>query len=326
MKSLLALYSKEDYLIAIQHFTERFKPRLIAMATTDTDLSVRVAVIQVLCAIDKASLLEEDQRSTLSVLIFDEEARVRKAISGFIKNIWDETVKERLVGRDGADEEEDEDSQSRKYAGAKALSSLLVSWERGLARRDNSNTTQTNESGSSSHTPTAETLALLGALQKGRTALAVEALWDEVDSVSDWQALLDILLLDHSGSGSGKRISDDVDVDDVENSNRGKKGKQPMKGKGSSKGKGKATADSGSGEVDEAWRLEEDEESALVEILSASLQKTLADEGKKGVSEEYLPFSQFLLLTVPTFCSGRSRVRSSRYNTGPDQSLASAFR
>lgn len=308
MQSLLALYSKEDYLIAIQHFTERFKPRLIAMATTDTDLSVRVAVIQVLCAIDKASLLEEDQRSTLSVLIFDEEARVRKAISGFVKNIWDETVKERLVGRDGADEEEDEDSQSRKYAGAKALASLLVGWERALARHDNTNTTasqsQSNQPGSSSHTPTAETLALLGALQKGRTALAVEALWDEVQSVSDWQALLDILLLDHSGSGSGKRINDDVDVDDVGNSNRGKKGKQPMKGKGGLKGKGKATADSGSGEVDEAWRLEEDEESALVEILSASLQKTLANEGKKGVSEEYLPFSQFLLLTVLTSYSG----------------------
>lgn len=258
------------------------------MATTDTDLSVRVAVIQVLCAIDKASLLEEDQRSTLSVLIFDEEARVRKAISGFVKNIWDEALNERLVGRNGADDDEDEDSPARKYAGAKALASLLVGWERSLARHNNTNTlnsqSQSSEPGSSSHTPTAETLALLGTLQKGRTALAVEALWDEVDAVSDWQTLLDILLLDHSGSDSGKR-NGDADNEDTETNAGGKKGKKTTSVKSKAKGKGSAAVNHGTGEVDEAWKLEEEEESALIEILSASLQKTLADEGKKGVSD-----------------------------------------
>ncbi|KAF8314489.1 hypothetical protein DL93DRAFT_2097241 [Clavulina sp. PMI_390] len=284
VKSLQSLYAKPEYLITIQHFTERFKPRLIAIATSDTDLAVRVAVIHVLRAIDAASLLDEDQRSELCVLIFDEEARVRKAISGFVKGIWEETTKERLVGRDDAD---DEDSPASKYAGAKALASLLVSWERALSRRattgasdDTSQMSELPDDQQTSHQTLAASLSSLS--QRGRTALAVEALWDEVDAVRDWESLLEILLLDHSGAGA-------VEKNAPSTSNMRKKGSSsvvatPAK-KRRANGRAPATPakanDDDEDEVDEAWRLEEDEERALVEVLLACLQKTLADEGSK---------------------------------------------
>ena len=78
---------------------------------------------------------------------------------------------------------------------------------------------------------------------KSRIAFAVEALWDDVEPVRDWEALLDVLLLDHSPVGMGRKR----------------------------KGKGREEA------VDEAWRLEEVEEATLLEVLVTSLSKARAD-------------------------------------------------
>jgi cohesin complex subunit SA-1/2 len=63
-----------DYIGSLDHFTERFKPRLTEMATGNTELVVRVAVIQVLETIDGHSLLEDEEREKLC---FDEEPKVR---------------------------------------------------------------------------------------------------------------------------------------------------------------------------------------------------------------------------------------------------------
>ena len=73
VRALALAYDQTAYIgaAALQHFTERFKPRLIEMATSDIEISVRIAVIQVLSAIDDASLLEDDERDKLCLLIFD---------------------------------------------------------------------------------------------------------------------------------------------------------------------------------------------------------------------------------------------------------------
>ena len=90
--------------------------------------------------------------------------------------------------------------------------------------------------------------SLVGHNPKGRTALVVEALWDEVEPVRDWETLLDVLLLDHSAADEGRPTS-------------------------RSKGKQAASDEA----VDEAYRLEEVEEAVLVEMLVATLRKALAD-------------------------------------------------
>lgn len=275
VKSLQSLYAKSDYLITIQHFTERFKPRLISIATSDADLSVRVAVIHVLRAIDSAGLLDEDQRSALCLLIFDDEARVRKAISAFVKGIWEETLKERLVGRDDED-----DSSVVGLSGAKALASLLVAWDRTLEKHSDDGESSSNQDGEHERGNRQQTPTTLHSVPKGRTSLAVEALWDEVDVVKDWQTLLDILVLDHTSASSGKQ-----DYSDGPSSTykmRGKKGKSassPSKSRG--RGQNASEANEADDAVDEAWRLEDDEERALVDVLIACLHKTLADEAAK---------------------------------------------
>lgn len=221
------------------------------MAVSDTELSVRVAVVSVLEAINTHGLLEGEHPEKLCLLVFDEEAKMRKAVSGFVKGVWEEGVEERLVGKRPSDKD-------KQKAGVKVLAMLLVQWGRALDSNSGDDEDQADSddepNGPSRKTKEKAVAALVSSKSTGRTGLAVEALWDEVEPVSDWETLLEVLLLDHSSG---------------ETSSRGNKGKK------------KAT-DSG---VDEAWRLEEVEEGVLLEVLIASLRRTkLEAVGGKKVS------------------------------------------
>ena len=92
VKSLVTIYSKDDFIVSLHHFTERFKRRMVEMAIGDTDLAVRVTVMQTLGSIDAHGLLDEEQRERLCLLVFDEEAKVRKAVAPFVRGVWDEVV------------------------------------------------------------------------------------------------------------------------------------------------------------------------------------------------------------------------------------------
>ncbi|KAG8960843.1 hypothetical protein FRC05_006541, partial [Tulasnella sp. 425] len=271
VKSLYSLYKRDELLVSTNHFTQRYKPRLVAMAASDVEVSVRVAVIQVLCAIDALGELEEDQTEQMELLIFDQEPRVRKAISSFVHGVWKNAVDERLGRRrQGGDAEKD-----RSRAGFKCLGSLLVKWAKKLEKDEEGDAVpdQTesqegaSESGAGGH-KSKEVTALVSDLQRGRIALCVDSLWDEVDAVSDWEDLIEFLLLDHSAEGE----------DDVSPVASKRKRAAEANAK---KGKGRRKSTVNEAEVDEAWRLEDSEEAALVEVLVASLKKTIGDAAEK---------------------------------------------
>lgn len=254
MKALLALYSKEAYLSALRHFTERFKSQLTKMATSDKDLPIRVAVIGVLEAIDAHGLLDDDQRKTLCMLIFDEELKVRKAVSGFVHNVWNEAVQEKLVGRRGGDKQKD-----KARAGVKCLATLLIEWSHALEELNGGMEESSQEEDTPSSRKPREIASLVsGANQQGRMILCVEALWSEIPVISEWETILDHLLLDHSG-----------EVNDGATSQS-----SPMKRRRAAKNKN-TEDDEG---VEELWRLTDDEESVLVEVLLAALRKARALE------------------------------------------------
>jgi cohesin complex subunit SA-1/2 len=252
-----------DYIGSLNHFTERFKPRLIEMATGDTELGVRVAVFQVLDAIDGHSLLEDEEREKLCLLVFDEDAKVRKAVSGFVRGVWSDNVDERLVGANKPSKED------RARAGIKALATLLVKWGKALdemfggSEEDNDGVDEEGPAGEGSSRPREEVAVLMAKEQRGRTALAVEALWDEVEPASDWNGLLDVLLLDHSTPG----------VDD-----NGQGGSGRRRGRANGKTNKRDSA------VDEVWRLEEVEETVLLEVLVAALRRATTEVKSKKAS------------------------------------------
>lgn len=267
VKALTSLYAKPDYLVSLHHFTERFRPRLVKMATSDVDVAVRVAVIGVLGAIEAQGLLEEDQREQLCLLVFDTEVKVRRAVAGPVKTVWEEAVDARLAGKKGG-------AKERQRAGVKSLAELLLRWAKALERGHGG--IEQEESQEEGPEKPKEIAALMNGSLKGRVALCVEALWDEVDAVKDWEALLEQLLMDHSAEVGGE-------------------GGDPSPVSKRRKGKKKAEESV----IDEVWRLEEIEEAVLLEVLLAALRKAKAEAqaGKKVSLERSLSHS-FHLLTI----------------------------
>ncbi|KAI9442403.1 hypothetical protein H4582DRAFT_2202101 [Lactarius indigo] len=98
-----SLSSKSDscWWSVTQTFTERFKPRLVEMAAWDTELTVHIAVIGAVAA---RRLLEDEQREKQRILVFDEAAKVCRAVSEFIRGVWAEIVEEMLGNGKGKQE------------------------------------------------------------------------------------------------------------------------------------------------------------------------------------------------------------------------------
>ena len=95
IKILVPLYSQGDYMSSIRTFTTRAIPRIMEMAVRDVSIPVRVEAIKVLISLDASGFLsdeDEDKREGLGCLLFDRDIKVRKAISGLLKNWYDERV------------------------------------------------------------------------------------------------------------------------------------------------------------------------------------------------------------------------------------------
>jgi cohesin complex subunit SA-1/2 len=109
----MSLYSDDSNISSVRAFTLRVTPRLIQIALRDIDNNVRVAAILVLTAIEKAELLSEDDeegRERVAWLIFDEEVKIERAIGEMVKIIWSD-LKE--------DEQKAYQSKTSKKAGGR---------------------------------------------------------------------------------------------------------------------------------------------------------------------------------------------------------------
>ncbi|KAJ3761453.1 hypothetical protein EV360DRAFT_37795 [Lentinula raphanica] len=238
---------------ALRHFTTRFLPRLLEIAQFDVDTGVRVAVMHVLGYVDELALLPEEDRNKLGTLVFSDEGRVRKGVSRFVSGVWEERVEQKLGENEKADTDRDK-------IGIKSLAHLLVRWGRALDRDRRKKSLQEGEvdnedvndeeTASDEIDGTASDSDTNHAFIRGRLGLVVDALWDDMDVVRDWEGILDMLILDHSASGS-----------------EGESGKGP-----NPHGTVSTTA-----RVDQSWRLSEAEEGVLLEILVASLRRTKSD-------------------------------------------------
>lgn len=260
VKALISLYAKEDHIGSMQHFTDRFKAQLVRMAVGEVDLSVRIACIHVLRQIDKHGLLEDAQRDEVATLVFESERRVRQAVAGFFEGLLDELVTERETELDAVTGVRG--IELKAQLALKCLAELLVRYGRALDGIEDGHDDEDRDE----LDPGAAEIVEEVKSHRGRVAFAVEALWDQVDVLRDWQGIMDFLLLDHSATGADSTP------------------KAKNKGR---KGKGKAAAGAGDDDVDPACRLSEDEESLLVEVLVASLARAT---GSSAVTKKVRTF------------------------------------
>ena len=166
------------------------------MALRDVDINVRVHALGVITEIDKTGILQDEegeQREYVVRLVFDHEPRVRKAVGGFVRGIWQQRVEDlqsQLSGARGNKKKRaagGDDAEMTKRSGYKALAGLLIETARSL-EKPNDDPESSKRAGVVSSAAQAKT----------RATAAVGALWDSFDELQEWEGLIEYLLLDHS--------------------------------------------------------------------------------------------------------------------------------
>lgn len=179
------------------------------MSLRDVDVQVRVRALQAITLIDATGFLEDEEiaeRDQVARLLFDSEQRVRKAVSGFVANLWKERSermqsevhgavgnKKKRVADAGGQDKVDE------YIGYKAMISLVV---------ETSNSLEGDEAGTAGSAGSALVASATPTEGAMTRAMAVVQSLD-VPPLQDWTELAEYLLLDHSGSDEDAWLLDE---------------------------------------------------------------------------------------------------------------------
>ena len=205
LKQLLKLYKNKDNVGRLRAFTERFRPRMVEMATRDAEPAIRASAIELLDLIRSVGFLEPDDVDTIGKLIFDTEPRVRKAVAGFFaENINDmfEATAEELGGEEGLDEAlgeetaDDYDNPRKEWLKLKCLAEVLQSYD------------AENGNEGSSMQDTADTETLVASGVGSRYSMAAQAICEGVPEIKEWEILAGYLLYDHSSSAQSNASDD----------------------------------------------------------------------------------------------------------------------
>lgn len=271
LRQLLRVFKRDAQQLG--HFIDRFRPRLVEIATVDSEVSVRVAAISVIDTLRAAALLEPSEIDAIGRLIFDNEIRIRKAVVNFfvacIGDVQEGKVEE-LGGQDVLDEfhaEDDDFDQPRKeWLDIKCLAETLAIYD-----------AQVEEAAQSGGLAGQEvSLDLLEAVVPDtRISLAAQVLYEKLPEVKTWEILAGYLLFDHSTSTKARATK--------------------AKGKGASPEAAfkKAVAPSS------------EEESILLEVLSSGIKVSLThpdyiDKGRRRGHREVAEAQEEVALELAT--------------------------
>lgn len=230
----------------LQHFIDRFRARLVEMATKDTEVTVRVAAIAVVDILRASGMLEPEEVDAVCKLLFDTEVRIRKAVVPFFAELVQEFIDNKvdeIGGNDAIDEvlgdaeDEDYDSLRKDWINIKALAENLAVYNSQLDQ----------EQDDMRHGLDVAADVINANIPETRIALATQALYEKMPEISNWQVLAGYLLFDHTISSKSKSKSS---INTVEAATR------------------KAVAPTS------------DEEAILLEVLAAAVKESLLQGGE----------------------------------------------
>lgn len=228
------------------------------MATGEAEIQVRISSIHTLELINNHGLLETEQRESIATLIYEKEKRVRQAVAKFFNELLVEKVEEKKIemeantGKSSQKKKGKEALEQISQLEIKSLAELLVNYAQTLDGDAEDDLEEDDELDA----VVAEPEVSLPRSHQGRIALAVEALWDQVEPLRNWEGIMNFLLLDHSTDGA---------------TGAGEGTPKAAKGKGRKSAAAKAAASSD--DLDDACKLTEKEETLLMEVLVASFAK-----------------------------------------------------
>jgi cohesin complex subunit SA-1/2 len=211
LRCLTKLYQDTEKINGMRLFTERFRPRLVEMATQDSDPHVRSSSIHLLDILRASGYLEPDDIDSIGRLIFDNEPRVRKAVINFFaQNVEDayDLLIEDIGGAEALEEalgpadldDEDFDSPRVEWLKLKCLVDVLVAYdaEDEVDPRD------------ALTIPGTDTAVIIPAMES-RFSLAAENLADRIPELK-WEILAGYLLYDHSRTPTQNGVANGTDT------------------------------------------------------------------------------------------------------------------
>ncbi|KAI4601933.1 hypothetical protein KJ359_010799 [Pestalotiopsis sp. 9143b] len=235
----------------LAHFIDRFRPRLVEMATKDHDLSVRVAAVGVVDILRSSGMLEPQEIDSICKLLFEAEPRVRKAVVPFFVELIEEVIVNKIDeigGSEALDEvfnegaEADYDSLHKTWINIKALAENLAVY----------NSQLDEEQDELRHGLDVAADVVNANIPESRIVVATQALYEKMPEISNWQSLAGYLLFDHTTS---------------------------------SKSRSKSKGNSVEAAVRKAVAPTSEEESILIEVLATAVKESLAQSNEHDRSK-----------------------------------------
>ncbi|KAK9701553.1 cohesin complex subunit [Basidiobolus ranarum] len=204
VKAMTKLYGFENLIGGLRNFTERFKPRILEMSLKEADASVRTATIALITHISKHGMLEDEDRDALFPLIFQSESKVRRAIAPFInQSLYDDIINDAIAESQSSFSSESEVRESQQnWVALKTIANFLAKFKDVISSEGES-VDPAEEDGN----PDRVIVDGKALEHQSRVYAAVEALWDEMEILKNWQCMAEYLSQDHSSSNATSKSS-----------------------------------------------------------------------------------------------------------------------
>lgn len=205
LKQLQHIFKNDSNLGGLRQFTERFRPRMVEIATRDAELTCRIHAIELLDVMRGKGLLEPDDIDTLGKLMFDLEPRVRKALVPFFVASVDDAFQSKVeeLGEEALEEiapgDDDFESPRLEWLHFKSLAELMQLYE---SDDDGSAKLLVTQNSALNDFAATET--------DSRSSLAAHALLEKLSIIRNWEMLAGYLLVDHSCPGNDGANGDDL--------------------------------------------------------------------------------------------------------------------
>jgi cohesin complex subunit SA-1/2 len=180
----------------MRHFIERFRPRLVEIATRDSESLVRVSTIELIDLVREAGMLEPDDIDTIGKLVFDTDPRVRKAVVDFfsenITDLYDALVEEiggpeALEEMPSIDDEDEFETPQPVWIRYKCLAESLLNYD---TQDQDELPSQANQ------------VDLSNSATESRFTLAAQAMYEKLPGLKEWETLAGYLLFDHTSNNA----------------------------------------------------------------------------------------------------------------------------
>lgn len=246
IKQLTRFFAMPDMIGGLKTFTERFRSRMVEIATLDSESHVRASGVELLHLLRENGLLEPDDIDAVGRLVFDADPKVRKTVASFLAESVNELCTSKIDTIGGLETLEENlpevsddsyDAPKIEWLKLKSLSEMLEAYD-----SEESLPSQIERSHGEGG------LTLLAAGADSRFTLAASVLYDNLEEVQDWRMLAGYLLFDHASE------------------------------------KANGVADDAVSQLKHEASLSETEEIVLLEVLNASVKRSLTDAAEKLTS------------------------------------------